>query len=124
MSSIKIVGGKKLSGVIEVGGAKNSAVALIPAAILCNGKVELDNVPNISDIESLKEQVYCKTLCNEEIDWLKSLKERYTWRPSDEQTEALDGICSYIRNQADWEISQDTIHQLYSLSEQLKKLKG
>lgn len=57
-------------------------------------------------------------------DWLKSLRPQNTWRPSDEQTEALDGICSYIRNQADWEISQDTIHQLYSLSEQLKKLKG
>lgn len=55
MSRIEIVGGNKLSGVIEVGGAKNSAVALIPAAILCNGKVELDNVPDISDIYSLKE---------------------------------------------------------------------
>lgn len=30
----------------------------------------------ISDIESLKEQVYCKTLCDEEIVWLKSLKKR------------------------------------------------
>ena len=58
------------------------------------------------------------------VAWLKSLKDRYTWKPSDEQMEALDGICSYIRNKADWEISQDTIHQLYSLSEQLKKLKG
>jgi len=57
------------------------------------------------------------------IDWLKSLRPQNTWKPSDEQTEALDGICSYIRNKADWEISQDTIHQLYSLSEQLKKLK-
>jgi hypothetical protein len=63
----------------------------------------------------------------EKIDFLKSLKDRVqpqnTWKPSDEQMEALDGICSYIRNKADWEISQDTIHQLYSLSEQLKKLK-
>lgn len=55
MSKIEIIGMNKLSGVIEVGGAKNSAVALIPAAILCNGKVELDNVPNISDIDSLME---------------------------------------------------------------------
>ena len=44
------------------------------------------------------------------------------WKPSDEQMVALDGICSYIRNKADWEISQDTIYELYSLSEQLKKL--
>ena len=55
MSKLEIVGGNKLSGVIEVGGAKNSAVALIPAAVLCNGIVELDNVPNISDVASLKE---------------------------------------------------------------------
>ena len=55
MSRIEIIGGNKLSGVIEIGGAKNSAVALIPAAILCNGVVELDNVPDISDIYSLKD---------------------------------------------------------------------
>ena len=39
MSRIEINGGNKLSGVINVSGAKNSVVALIPAAILCNGKV-------------------------------------------------------------------------------------
>lgn len=55
MSKIEIVGGNKLSGVIDIGGAKNSAVALIPAAILCNGVVEFDNVPDISDIYSLKD---------------------------------------------------------------------
>jgi len=55
MSRIEIVGGNRLSGVIEIGGAKNSAVALIPAAILCNGRVDFDNVPDISDIKSLKE---------------------------------------------------------------------
>lgn len=55
MSRIEINGGNRLSGVIEIGGAKNSAVALIPAAILCNGRVELSNVPDISDIYSLAE---------------------------------------------------------------------
>jgi len=61
---------------------------------------------------------------NKAAERLKSLRPQNRWKPSDEQTEALDGICSYIRNKADWEISQDTIHQLYSLSEQLKKLKA
>lgn len=55
MSNIKIIGGKKLSGEIQIGGAKNSAVALIPAAILCDEKVVIDNVPNISDIDALEE---------------------------------------------------------------------
>lgn len=55
MSRIEIVGGNKLSGTIEVGGAKNSAVALIPASILCDDVVEISNVPNISDIDALEE---------------------------------------------------------------------
>ncbi len=61
---------------------------------------------------------------SEHSPWLKSLKDRYTWKPSCEQMVALDGICSYIRNKADWEISQDMVSDLYKLSEQLKKLRG
>ena len=55
MASIRIEGGYKLSGEIKVDGAKNSVVALIPAAILCNGRVEFTNVPDISDIYSLRD---------------------------------------------------------------------
>ena len=55
MSKIKIEGGYKLTGKIEISGAKNSAVALVPAAILCDEEVTISNVPNISDIDSLEE---------------------------------------------------------------------
>lgn len=55
MSKIKIEGGHKLTGEIEISGAKNSAVALVPAAILCDEEVTISNVPNISDIDSLEE---------------------------------------------------------------------
>ena len=55
MSKIKIEGGHKLTGEIEISGAKNSAVALVPAAILCDEEVKISNVPNISDIDSLEE---------------------------------------------------------------------
>ena len=55
MPKIEIVGNRRLSGEIKVGGAKNSAVALIPASILCDESVSLSNVPNISDIDSLEE---------------------------------------------------------------------
>ena len=55
MSSIMIKGNKELSGEIFVSGAKNSVVALIPAAILCDDKVFIDNVPKISDIDALEE---------------------------------------------------------------------
>lgn len=55
MKQIKIIGGQKLSGTIRISGAKNSAVALIPASILSDDVVKIDNIPNISDISALKE---------------------------------------------------------------------
>ena len=55
MKRIKIKGNNVLSGTIKISGAKNSAVALIPASILSDDIVTLDNVPNISDIDALNE---------------------------------------------------------------------
>mgnify|MGYP004452331469 FL=1 len=55
MKRIKIEGGKTLTGTVKISGAKNSVVALIPAAILCDEKVEIHNIPNISDIDALDE---------------------------------------------------------------------
>ena len=43
MKQIKIEGGKTLSGEIKVSGAKNSAVALVPASILSDEVVKIDN---------------------------------------------------------------------------------
>lgn len=45
-----IAGGKPLRGTVQISGAKNSAVALIPAAILAESKVTLDNLPDLSDV--------------------------------------------------------------------------
>ena len=55
MKKIKINGGKELKGSIKISGAKNSAVALVPASLLSDGIVTIDNVPNISDIDALNE---------------------------------------------------------------------
>lgn len=55
MKQIVIEGRQTLKGVIPISGAKNSAVALLPAALLSKGIVTIDNVPNISDIEAIKE---------------------------------------------------------------------
>ena len=55
MKILKINGGKKLNGSVRVSGAKNSAVALIPAALLCDEVVKISNVPDISDTDALKE---------------------------------------------------------------------
>ncbi len=55
MKRIIIEGNKPLSGKIKIGGAKNSVVALIPAAIMAKGNVHITNVPNISDKDALIE---------------------------------------------------------------------
>lgn len=48
-----IKGGDHLSGTVTISGAKNSAVALIPAAILANSPVTIENLPDIRDIHIL-----------------------------------------------------------------------
>lgn len=53
MSKLIIRGGKSLSGSVKISGAKNSAVAVIAAAILCKGTTILENVPQISDVKIL-----------------------------------------------------------------------
>lgn len=55
MKQIKIEGGHVLSGTINISGAKNSAVALVPASLLSDEEVKIDNIPNISDIDALNE---------------------------------------------------------------------
>lgn len=57
MDKILIEGGKKLSGQVRISGAKNSAVALVPAAILADSEVTIDGLPDISDVYTLGELV-------------------------------------------------------------------
>jgi len=47
-----IRGGRPLSGEVEISGAKNAAVAIIPAVILADEPCVLENVPNISDVSA------------------------------------------------------------------------
>ena len=55
MKKILIEGGNLLTGTIPISGAKNSAVALIPASLLSDEVTEILNVPNISDRDVLVE---------------------------------------------------------------------
>lgn len=54
MDVYKIIGGNRLKGTVKVSGAKNSAVALIPASILANSPVTIGGIPEISDAFTLK----------------------------------------------------------------------
>jgi len=53
MKKMIIQGGNRLSGEVTLGGAKNSTVALIPAAILADTPVQFDTVPDILDVHNL-----------------------------------------------------------------------
>ena len=55
MKKIIIEGNLPLTGEVTISGAKNSAVALIPAAILADSPVILEGVPDIQDVHSLIE---------------------------------------------------------------------
>lgn len=54
MEKIIINGSNPLYGSVEISGAKNAAVAIIPAAVMCgSGKCVIENVPDIEDVNKL-----------------------------------------------------------------------
>ena len=53
MEQLIIKGGKKLQGEVSVSGAKNAALGIIPAAILCKDVCIIENVPCVNDISVL-----------------------------------------------------------------------
>ncbi len=57
MEKFVVHGPCRLEGEVTISGAKNAAVAILPATLLVKGKCHLENVPDISDIRA-----YCKIL--------------------------------------------------------------
>ena len=53
MDQYIIRGGAVLHGEVEISGAKNAAVAIIPAALLVKGVCRIENIPQISDTDTL-----------------------------------------------------------------------
>ncbi len=53
MEKLVIRGGNPLRGEVCISGAKNAVVAIIPAVLLVKGKCRIENVPDISDVESI-----------------------------------------------------------------------
>ena len=53
MTKYIVHGGKPLFGEVEISGAKNAAVAIIPAAILVDGVCRIENIPQISDVTAI-----------------------------------------------------------------------
>jgi len=53
MDKFIIHGGKKLRGTVRTSGAKNAALALMPATLLASGKYEFSNVPDLRDVTTM-----------------------------------------------------------------------
>jgi len=68
LEKLVITGPTPLKGEVEISGAKNAAVALLPATLLIDGVCTITNVPNISDV-----QILCKILgeMGAKIDWTR-----------------------------------------------------
>ena len=73
MEKLVITGGTPLKGEVTISGAKNAAVAIIPATLLINGICTINNIPNISDVK-----IYCEIL--------ESLGVKITWNNNNEVT--------------------------------------
>ncbi len=83
MEKLVITGKTPLKGEVVISGAKNAAVAIIPATLLINGICTIDNLPNISDVK-----LYC--------DILKDLGVKVTWNTDNEVTIDSRNITSHI----------------------------
>ncbi len=55
LDKLQIIGGNRLSGEIEISGAKNAALEIIPAVILSDNVCRIENVPDITDIHAMIE---------------------------------------------------------------------
>lgn len=73
LEKLVITGKTPLKGEVTISGAKNAAVAILPATILINGICTIENLPNISDVK-----LYC--------DILETLGAKITWNSPHEIT--------------------------------------
>ena len=73
LEKLVIKGGTRLKGDVVIGGAKNAAVAILPATLLINGICTINNLPNISDV---------KIICN----ILKEFGAKIEWNNTHEIT--------------------------------------
>ncbi|MFK7944300.1 MAG: UDP-N-acetylglucosamine 1-carboxyvinyltransferase [Paracoccaceae bacterium] len=55
MDKIRVVGGRPLSGEIQISGAKNACLTLMPAALLADEPLTLTNAPRLADIATMRE---------------------------------------------------------------------
>ena len=82
MEKLVINGKTPLKGDVVISGAKNAAVAILPATLLINGVCTIDNLPNISDVK-----IYC--------DILQDIGAKITWNNEHEITVDTTNVSSF-----------------------------
>ena len=82
MEKLIIKGNTHLKGEVTISGAKNAAVAIIPATLLIDGICTLENVPNISDVK-----ISCQIL--------ETLGAKITWKNNNEFQRLLKRVLSF-----------------------------
>ncbi|MBR2406817.1 MAG: UDP-N-acetylglucosamine 1-carboxyvinyltransferase [Clostridia bacterium] len=55
MDKYIICGERRLTGTVDISGAKNAVVAILPATVLANGVCRIENIPNIADVDTALE---------------------------------------------------------------------
>jgi len=90
MEQYIVKGGKALAGEVNIGGAKNAALAVIAAAIMAEDTVTLENLPNISDINILLQAI-------EEIGGVVERVSKHVVKINGSNIQSLDIDNEYIR---------------------------
>ncbi len=91
MSELYIRGGKRLVGDVTINGAKNAAVAILPAALLVDGISEIDNLPYIDDVMKLKRTM-------EDLGAVVSVEDKHTLKIDGSTIYDYRAINEYVGN--------------------------
>ncbi len=86
MDKYVIHGGKRLEGAVDISGAKNAAVAILPAVLLADSPCRIENLPDISDVKTL---TYILEKMGAEVEYL----DRHTVL-IDPRPIATSGVCA------------------------------
>ena len=91
MSELYIRGGRRLVGDVMINGAKNAAVAILPAALLVDGISEIENLPDIDDVAKLKRAM-------EDLGAVVEMKDKHTLKVDGSTIYDYKAVNEYVGN--------------------------
>lgn len=91
MSELYIRGGRRLVGDVTINGAKNAAVAILPAALLVDGISEIENLPDIDDVAKLKRAM-------EDLGAVVQMKDKHTLKVDGSTIYDYKAVNDYVGN--------------------------